>query len=228
MVHAFKEIIFSFHSFAFWRLMRANWAACRPRKMSFAYLPFLWSVNKNEILSASARSSIHHRAENTEQAQRCLSWCHWKWSSAVLRSPHLAEAVSLAAFFAICPCFSLTADGTQKKQRPTGYVFQCKHSKWGKTKEKELTFSRKVMMCHHYVCWPLSLLKVLLKINLSFVSLSALCSAAIFMIDWNLIKIWARLQNMAANGVTSPQLSWILVLALYLQLCANRTCKKAK
>ena len=54
----------------------------------------------------------------------------------MLRSPHLAEAVTLAAllfflsffFSAIRTCFSLTDDGTLKKIGPSGYVYRCKHS----------------------------------------------------------------------------------------------------
>ena len=47
----------------------------------------------------------------------------------MLRSPYLGEAVSLAAVFAIHTCFSLTADGTQKKIKPTGYVVDANTAK---------------------------------------------------------------------------------------------------
>ena len=65
-----------------------------------------WKVGSNNCT---------HTAENIERAQRCLSWCLRKWSSAILRSPHLAEAVSLAAELAVRTCFTLTADDTIKK-----------------------------------------------------------------------------------------------------------------
>ena len=71
------------------------------------------------------------------------------------RSPQVAGVVSLATWFAISSCFSLTADGTLKKGRPAGYVFRCRHSKRRKAKEKEVTSSRKVrllnMTCHYHV-----------------------------------------------------------------------------
>ena len=73
-----------------------------------------------------------------------------KGSSAMLRSPHLAEAVSLAALFASHMCFNLTVHGTLNKTRPTGNVYKCKHNK--RRKAKEEMFSRKlrlIMMCHH-------------------------------------------------------------------------------
>ena len=119
----------------------------------------------------------------------------------MLGSPHQAEAVSLAALFAVRICFSLTADSTLKKTRPTGYVFQCKHSKMRKAKEKEMTFSRKlqlVVMCRHDM--SVRHLKVLFKVNLSFtLLLRALCSAAEFCYfsGWQIFSIKIR---MGSNG----------------------------
>ena len=52
----------------------------------------------------------------------------------MLRSPHLAEAVSLVALFVIRTCLNFTADGTLKK-RPAGYT--CSDA--NKAKEKTTT-----------------------------------------------------------------------------------------
>ena len=64
----------------------------------------------------------------------------------MFRSPHLAEAVSRAALFAICTSFSLTADGTPKKTKPTGSAM-CSGANTAngrKAKEKKATFATKL------------------------------------------------------------------------------------
>ena len=63
-----------------------------------------------------------HRAENMEWTQRCSSWRHRKWSPAMLRRGFLT-------LFAIHAYLSLTVDGTQKKTKPTGYVFDANRAK---------------------------------------------------------------------------------------------------
>ena len=111
--------------------------------------------------------TVLHRAENIERAQRCSSWHHRKWSSAMFR----CDVVSLETLFAICTCFSLTANSTLKKTRSTCHVLQCKHSKRRKAKEKEVTFSKKrlIMMYHHNMLVHLCHLKVWSKPAMSFV-----------------------------------------------------------
>ena len=54
-----------------------------------------------------------------------------------VKYPHLAEAASLAALFAVRACFGLTADDTMTKTRPTGYVFRCTPSKTRKAKQRQ-------------------------------------------------------------------------------------------
>ena len=129
---------------------------------------------------------------------------HRKWSSAILRNPNLIEAVSFAALFAICTCFSLTVNGSLKKTKPTGYVFQYKHCKRRKSIEKKVMFSRKlqpIMMCHYEVIAPLYHLKVLFKINQSFAAfhsaVNALCSAAKFCYFYDLL--WFYLMSMLGS-----------------------------
>ena len=69
----------------------------------------------------------------------------------MLRSPHLAEGVSLAVWIAIRTCFSLTADGTLTKTRHTDYFSDANTAKIRKAKEKEETFSRKLrLIMKHY------------------------------------------------------------------------------
>ena len=67
----------------------------------------------------------------------------------MFRSPHLVEAVSLAAWFATCLYFSLTAKSTMTKtknkkreNKPTGYMFRYKHCKLRKAKEKVVMYWR--------------------------------------------------------------------------------------
>ena len=146
--------------------------------------------------------SLKHRSENIDRAQRCSSWRHKKWSYAMFRSPTLPEAVTLAAFFSIHACFSLTADGTLKKRRGTGYVFQ--HSKRRKAKEKEVTFPRKlplIVTCHHDVSAPLLHLKVLFQISLLFAPmLYALCSVAKLCYFYDCLKFYQNLGWVPKHG----------------------------
>ena len=58
----------------------------------------------------------------------------------MLRNPHLAEAVSLGAFFAIRTCFNLTADGALKKARPMGYVLNANTAKEEKQRKRKQHF----------------------------------------------------------------------------------------
>ena len=67
-------------------------------------------------------------------------------SSAMLGSPDLAGAISPEALLAIHTCLSLTAEGTRRETNLTCYVFRCSRSKRSKTKEKEVTFSRKLLL----------------------------------------------------------------------------------
>ena len=112
----------------------------------------------------------------------------------MLSNLHLAEAISLAELFAIRTCFSLTAYGTLKKARPTGYMYQCKHSKRRKAKETKFSKRRLNITCHHDMSAPLLVyhFKILFKIKLSFTELllCALYSAAKFccLSDW--LKIY--------------------------------------
>ena len=122
-------------------------------------------------------ASLYRRAENVEWTQQCWSWHHRKLSFTMLWTTHLAGEIGLAALVAICTGFrvavhtgfSSTADGTQKKPRAKGYVYQCKHSRRGK--EKGVVLLKKlrqlIVTCHHDMPVPLHHSKVLFKINLS-------------------------------------------------------------
>ena len=69
------------------------------------------------------------------------------WLSAMLRSPPLAEVVSLAALLSILVLVWLLTV-YWKKTRSTGYVVQSKHSKRGKAKENKETFLGKLWLRH--------------------------------------------------------------------------------
>ena len=82
-----------------------------------------------------------HRAKNIEQASDASVDVTGSGLSAMLRSLHLAEVVGLA----IRTCFSLTANGTLRETRCAGCMFQCKHSKRRKAREKEAMFFEETM-----------------------------------------------------------------------------------
>lgn len=88
----------------------------------------------------------------------------------------MAGMVHLAALFAIQAGW--TADGIQKKTRPTGYVFKCKRSKRRKLKEKGNDVFKEITIVasHHNVSVPLFHLKVLFESSLSFAPLIRACA----------------------------------------------------
>ena len=83
-----------------------------------------------KLVSWNRKSSHELKSENWKYrvGTAILELMCVKWSSALLRSPHLAEAISMATLCALRFCFSLTAHDTLKKTRPAGYFFWCKHS----------------------------------------------------------------------------------------------------
>ena len=92
----------------------------------------------------------------------------------MLKSPHMAQAVSLAALFAVRACFSLRADGTLKQTRP----IQAICSDAITAKEKEAKFSKKLRLIRNdmpsrRVC-GITLLEVFLR-NLPVFRSAVMC-----------------------------------------------------
>ena len=120
--------------------------------------------------------------KDTEQAQRCWSWRHRKWSSAMFRS--LQWLRKLVWRHCLLSVFVLAWPPTLhwRKKKTTGFVVRCKHSK--RTNKPEVTFSRKerlILTCHHDVSAPIRHLKILFsKSFLRSVVILALCSVAYF------------------------------------------------
>ena len=125
---------------------------------------------------------------------------------------------SLAALLANHTYVSLTADGTWKKTRPTGYVLQCRHNKRRKAKEQEVTFSRKLHASVQYAIW-----RFCLKSASLLLCCCVLCaqqqSFPIYVIGWNCTKssqgstTWRPMAPLYHN---SREIQHLLY---YLQLC---------
>ena len=131
----------------------------------------------------------------------------------MLRSPNLAEAVSLVALFAIPTCFSLSADSVLKETRLRCHMFWCEHSKVAKERKKRDVSKETTWHVHATIGRFCSNF----QINLSlccYVLCAQQQSFVIFMINnnWLTVTLVTDYPNLGwapkhvANGSTSQQL----------------------
>ena len=164
----------------------------------------------------------------------CPSWRYRKWFICHVTELYQAGAVSLAALFAIHTCLILTADDTwkknrQQKTRPTGYVFQFKHSK--RREAKNFSFFKWHFQGNYYdmpvwhvgansSLWGFVRNQPVFHFIVMYFVLNR--EVGFFLTDLKYNKdVGLAPQHGSQNGITSPQLSWSATLALYLQLCGG-------